>query len=142
MMSLTTVMLFFQNCSSGEGLYNGNSVTDGFITDPPVVFASTSNACVQATTSFKVGSTVYICIQNAGVAPTYCHTLSGNSNCTYTAVSTANGWSYLPSGTWVRGIGTSVQTQNTFWVGYTYTAYAIHTDDSTAYGQATFTVTQ
>lgn len=140
MMSLTLTMLFFQNCSSGEGLYGGNSLTDGFITDPPVVFASKASTCVTPSTSFKVGESVYICIQNAGVAPIYCHSLSGDSTCTRTTVSTANGWSYMPSGTWVRGFATSTNTANTFWAGYTYVAYVIHTDDATAYGQSSFTV--
>lgn len=143
MMSLVTVMLLFQNCSSGEGLYGGSSLTDGFITDPPVVFASKASSCITPSTQFKVGESVYICIQNAGVAPTYCHTTSGTANCTYSTVSNANGWSSMPGGTWVRGFGTSAtQVQNTFWAGYTYAAYVIHTDDSTSFGQTSFTVFQ
>jgi len=140
MMSLTVTMLFFQNCTSGEGLYDGNSLTDGFITDPPVVFASKASACITPSISFKVGEPVYICIQNAGVAPTYCHALSEDEECTYTTVSTANGWSYKPSGTWIRRFATSTNTANTFWAGYSYTAYATHTDDVTASGQGSFTV--
>jgi hypothetical protein len=142
MMSLVLVMLFFQNCSSGEGLYGGSSLTDGFITDPPVVFASKASTCITPSTLFKVGETVYICIQNAGVAPTYCHTLSGDTNCTRSVVSSANGWGYLPSGTWVRGVATSIGAANTFWAGYTYVAYVIHTDDATSFGQGSFSVSQ
>lgn len=141
MMSLVTVMLFFQNCSSGEGLYGGSSLTDGFITDPPVVFASKTSTCITPSTLFKVGESVYICIQNAGVTPTYCHAVSGDTSCTRTTVSAANGWGYMPSGSWVRGFSTSAtNVQNTFWAGYTYVAYAMHTDDPTSFGQASFTV--
>lgn len=137
LISLTITMLFFQNCSPGGGLYDGSSVTDDFLVDPPVIFAAKNSTCTQISTTFAAAETVYICIQQAGVAPIYCHDLSISPTCTRITISTANGWTSSSSGNWRRGF--SVANGNGFGAG-TFTAYVVHTDDPNSVSNTTFTV--
>ncbi len=130
-------MLFFQNCSPGGGLYGDNS-NDPLLIDPPVIFAAKNSACTQISTAFKTNEVIYICIQKAGVAPIYCHEYSTSTTCVRNTVSTANSWSAMSGGNWVRGF--SVATSTGFPVG-TFTAYVEHTQDSLAVSNTTFTVT-
>lgn len=137
LMSLTMTMLFFQNCSPSGGLYDGDSVTDDFIIDPPTIFAAKDAGCVQIATSFAVSEPVYICIQKAGIAPIYCHDLSTSPTCDRITISRNNGWTSMRTGSWTRGF--SAATGGAFGAG-TFTAYVIHTDDPNAVSNTTFTV--
>lgn len=136
LLSLTMTMLFFQNCSQGGSLYEGNSITDPFIVDPPIVFASKNSGCTQISTVFLTTEPIYICLQKAGVAPTYCHEFSTATSCNKVVV-TSPGWTSTSMGNWVKVF--SAATTGAFPVG-TYTAYVVHTDDVQAVGTATFTV--
>lgn len=129
-------MLFFQNCSPSGGLYDGNS-TDDIIIDPPVIFAATNQTCTNIATTFAAGQAVYICVQNAGTAPIYCHDVSTSPTCSRITISRANGWTSATTGNWTRGF--SAATGGGFGAG-TFTAYVIHTDDSNAVSNTTFTV--
>jgi hypothetical protein len=134
MLSLTLLMLGFQNCSSSEGMNSSGSDDGGFIIDPPIVFASATSACSVRRADFQVADPLYLCVQNAGSAPTICIEKDGSGNCFYTQViSSASGWGGI-GGNWVKNFTGS------FPAGSTYTAYAIHTDDHTSFGQENFTV--
>lgn len=138
MLSLTMTMLFFQNCSPSGGLYSSESGEDGFITNPPIVFASKTSSCSAQSSDFKTGDTVYICVQNAGAAPVYCHSVAGYSGCSqYITLSTTTGWSGS-NGNWMKAF--PVGGANGFQVGYSYTIYGMHTDDKSAVGQSTFSI--
>lgn len=136
-MSLTTTMLFFQNCSPSGGLYDGDSLSDDFIVDPPVIFAAKNSTCTQITTVFAATEPVYICIQKSGNAPTYCHDLSTSPTCSRITISTGNGWASMGSGNWVKGF--SAATGGAFGAG-TFTAYVVHTSDPNVVSNTTFTV--
>lgn len=125
-------MLLFQNCSSGEGLYNGGSLTDPFITDPPRVFASKISGCPTITYNFKVNDPIFICVEQAGSMPQYC--LSNDQQYCYhqETISTQTGWSLLPGEKWQKQHSSNV-------IG-NFTAYATHTDDPSAVGQLMFTI--
>jgi hypothetical protein len=142
MLTLATLMLFFQNCSSGEGLYSDSSVTDGFITDPPQIFASKTGGCNVPAITFTTSESVFICIKMAGPAPKYCHTYAGDTNCSYYTLSSGVGWSSMVPGEWVKEFP-PYKTNPTagFGVG-SFMTYVVHTDDPTAYGQAGFSVSQ
>jgi len=137
LMSLTVTMLFFQNCSPSGGLYDGNSVTDDFIVDPPTIFTAKDASCVSIATTFAATEPVFVCIQKAGVSPIYCHNVSTSQNCDRITISTSNGWVSSRSGSWTRGF--SAATGGAFGPG-TFTAYVIHTDDPNAVSNTTFTV--
>lgn len=138
MLSLTVLMLFFQNCSpTGEGLGFDSSVTDGFITNPPEVFTSKASDCVTPSYNFKVSEPLYVCIKNAGIAPKFCVAYSGGANCNYNTITTAAAWSNFSAGSWVKVF--SSQTYNAFSPG-NYTVYVVHTDDPSSFGQSNVTV--
>lgn len=137
MLSLVVLMLGFQNCSSGDGLNNfGSTLDDGGLVIPPSVFASKTVNCSQPYTDFKITENIYICVQNAGIAPIYCHTYAGSSQCARETISTVGGWSGM-NGNWVKGFSAST----VFGVG-SFTSYGVHTDDPSAIGQANFNVSQ
>ncbi|MES2767711.1 MAG: hypothetical protein V4596_01080 [Bdellovibrionota bacterium] len=137
LISLTMTMLFFQNCSPSGGLYSGDS-NDPLLIDPPVIFAAKNSACTQISTAFKTNEVIYICIQKAGTAPIYCHEYSTSTTCVRNVVSTANSWSAMSGGNWVRGFSTASGTG--FPVG-TFTSYVERSDDPLAVSNTTFTVT-
>lgn len=135
MLSLTVLMLFFQNCSpQGSGLFSDGSVTDGFVTSPPIVFTSSTSACSVPTATFTSSQTIYVCVQNAGVAPLYCHSAAGAACTNYVTLSASQGWN-SSTGIWYRAYP-----GGSFGAGFSYTAMAWHTDDHSSSGQYTFTV--
>lgn len=131
MLSLTVLVLFFQNCSpSSGGLFSDGSYGNGVVTDPPYVFASRSAYCNSMATSFLVSEEVYICIQNAGTAPQHC--IAKATDCAnYTPVSIANGWQGS-TGVWVKKYLAGEQG--------VYIIKAVHTNDMSSIGQFSFQV--
>lgn len=130
MLSLTVLMLFFQNCSPSGGLFTNDS-SHGLIINPPLVYASRDVNCGSQATNFFPNEIINVCIQNAGTAPRFC--VSNNVDCSPNeAVSTASGWS-ASSGIWKK----TYQTQ----LG-SFLIKAVHTDDVSAIGQYNFMVAQ
>ncbi len=130
--SLTLLMLLFQNCSAGDGLFSGGSLTDPFITDPPMIHASANSNCLLPTYSFKMNSDIYLCIERAGTRPEVC--LSNDNQECYRKekVGTDTGWTYLANGIWRAKLTSS-------YIG-SYTAYVTHTDDISAVGVFEFVI--
>lgn len=138
LMSLTVTMLFFQNCSPSGGLYDNGSETDDFIVDPPTIYTGTNSTCQPLVSTFKTTDTVYICINNAGTAPSF--GFAPYNGAGYHAgypvvVSTGAGWSSRSTGNWSIAFPGS-----NFALG-PVDAYVTHTNDSNAFGKATLTIT-
>jgi hypothetical protein len=133
MLSLTVLMLGFQNCSSGDGLDSFDSQDSDSIITPPTIFASKTSNCSQPYQNFKSNENIYMCISNAGTAPIYCHASAQSSTCTYQIVSAANGWSGM-NGNFAKGYPAG------FFPLDNYKAYVKHTDDPNSIGQADFNV--
>lgn len=131
MLSLTVLMLCFQNCTSGEGL--GSSDNES-LSVPATIFAAKAQDCSQASTTFKVSETVYICAQNIGLPLKYCHSFDGLNCVSQQSILAATGWG-LVGGNWVKAFPAT----SSFGVS-SITAYAIEINNPSSFGQTSFTV--
>lgn len=138
-----TILVLFQNCGFGksEDQFSDTSYVNDTL-NAPEIFVTQNAPCNNQfanQNTFQYGSTISICIRNAGSNPQYCITNAGTgaSQCFY--LPTESTWSYS---------GSSDQWQKTYpmapSVPYypvgSYNITVIDTVDNTSTGQANFIV--